>query len=90
VEAHFNLGNTFGAEGKTKDQAAEYQRAADLAPDNIGIRIELCEALVAAGDRSQALKICTEVDNLAHKSNQPGAVDAAAQLRRYCEGSGGS
>lgn len=90
VEAHFNLGNTLGAEGRTKDQAAEYQRAADLAPDNVGIRFELCEALVAAGNRSQALKICTEVDNLAHKSNQPGAVDAAARLRRYCEGSAGS
>jgi thioredoxin-like negative regulator of GroEL len=75
--------------GKFSEAAACLHDAAAMAPESIPIRIELCEALVAGGERESALQVCAEVDVLARESRDANAVDAAVKLRRDCEGVGG-
>lgn len=87
-DAHVNLSNLGGVlAGQRRFAEAEqcFREVAALEPENILIRIRLCQALVAQGKKEAALAICAEVDRIAGKSGDAVAIAAAARLRHDCE-----
>jgi tetratricopeptide (TPR) repeat protein len=83
-----NLGQMLAGQGRYGEAEGCFRDAAAFAPESIPVRIELCQVLVAQGKRDAALQVCSEVDQIARKSGDPAAMDAAAKLRRHCEAPG--
>jgi tetratricopeptide (TPR) repeat protein len=83
-----NLGELLQGRGQYLQAEGCFRDAAALVPNSIVLRIELCQALVAQGKKEAALEVCGEVDQLARKSGDADAIDAAAKLRKDCEGAG--
>lgn len=79
------LGELLGRTGRFAEAAGCFREAAALEPESIAIRIELCQALVAGGERDDALQVCAQVDQLARESGEEDAIGAASKLRRHCE-----
>ena len=85
AKALANLGGQFAQSGRFPDAEQSFRSALGVTPASIILRIELCQSLVAQGNKAGALKICDEVDQLAKQSGDPDALAAAAKLRHDCE-----
>jgi Flp pilus assembly protein TadD len=81
-----SLGGLYAGRGRYAEAAGALREALKMDTGSIPLRIELCEALAAQGDKEGALRVCTEVEQLAARSGDPAAIDAAARLRKDCEG----
>jgi thioredoxin-like negative regulator of GroEL len=89
IETIAGLGGTLAGKGRFAEAEGVFRAALAQAPESIGLRIALCQALVADGKKGAALEVCDEVDRLALQSGNSEALAAAARLRKDCEAAGG-
>jgi tetratricopeptide (TPR) repeat protein len=86
----FRYGEMLAGRGRFAEAEGCFREAVGIAPNLVGPRFELCQALMAQGKRDAALEQCGEVERIARESGQADLIDAAAKLRRHCEGAPGA
>jgi tetratricopeptide (TPR) repeat protein len=75
----------YAEQGRYAQAEPYFRSAAALAPGDFATRFQLCQVLLAEGKNEEALQVCAEVEQLAHKTGDPRAIDAAAKLRHQCQ-----
>jgi len=80
-----HAGVMYAQQRQFSEAARSFDRALSLRPDDLQLRFQLCQALLALGQNNLALQVCADLEKLARRSGNSATISAVASLRHTCE-----